>query len=74
MDRPAGAPWLVGAALAARASAETPPRPALANVRYEEDWSRLSAEMCRWWSGEFVENTGPGGDAWFAWAAWELKF
>ena len=31
-------------------------------------------EVCRWWSGDFVEDTGLGDDAWFAWLAYEFRF
>ena len=35
---------------------------------------RVSAEICRWWSGDYIAKTGDGSDAWFVWTAWELRF
>lgn len=31
-------------------------------------------EICRWWSGDFVEATGFPDDAWFVWLSYEFKF
>ena len=31
-------------------------------------------EICRWWSGDFVKDTGYGDDAWFVWMGYEFKF
>jgi hypothetical protein len=40
-------------------------------------WKRhhaVSLEICQWWSGDFIEQTGPGDDATFVWAAYDFRF
>lgn len=34
----------------------------------------VAVEFVKWWSDEFIENSGDPDDAWFAWAAYEFKF
>lgn len=34
----------------------------------------IAAELARWWSDDFVEATGSGDDAWFAWSAISFIF
>ena len=34
----------------------------------------LGFEICKWWSGDFIANTGNPDDAWFAWMAYEFTF
>jgi hypothetical protein len=34
----------------------------------------VALELTKWWSDDFIENTGDGDDAWFAWLAYEFKF
>ena len=34
----------------------------------------VGLEICRFWSGDFVENTGFADAAWFGWLSCEFKF
>lgn len=34
----------------------------------------IGFEICRWWSGDFVQDTGYGDDAWFVWMGYEFRF